>query len=124
LIVEARQGSGVAAAESKRPIGENPLGVRQVADYLLDAPLVRSVAVVTPAFGNLTEDLEHVIGLKTANDRKAYSMDHLCMDYEEMRQLDGQGVFESQATAAKEVRDASIFRFITNFVRQKRKAGV
>ena len=70
------------------------------------------------------QGLEHVIGLKTATDRKAYAMDHLCMDYAEMRQVEKQGVFESQSTAAKEVRDASVFRFITNFVRQKRKAGV
>ena len=70
------------------------------------------------------QGLEHVIGLKTADDRKAYAMDHMCIDYAEMRQLEREGVWGNQATAAKEVRDTSVFRFITNFVRQKRKADV
>jgi len=70
------------------------------------------------------QGLEHVIGLKNADDRKAYAMDHMCIDYAEMRQLEREGVWGNQATAAKEVRDTSVFRFITNFVRQKRKADV
>ena len=70
------------------------------------------------------QGLEHVIGLKTADDRRAYAMDHMSIDYEEMRMLERLGVFTQQATAAKEVRDTSVFRFITNFVRQKRRADL
>jgi HEAT repeat protein len=59
--------------------------------------------------------------LKTAEDRMAYSIDHLGIDYEEARQLAAKRVWSSQTKALAEARDLSAFRFITNFVRHKRK---
>jgi hypothetical protein len=70
------------------------------------------------------QGLEHVVGLKTGLDRKAYAMDHMGVDHAESRVLEKDGVFESQARSSKEVRDYSVFRFITNFVRKKRLADL
>jgi hypothetical protein len=68
------------------------------------------------------QGLERVVGLKTAQDRMAYAMDHMGIDYDEMRKLAEGKVWESQADSVEMVRDQSVFRFITNFVRQKRRA--
>ena len=43
------------------------------------------------------------------------------LDHEEVRQLDGARVWKSNNKAAKAARDLSAFRFITNFVRHKRR---
>jgi len=60
-------------------------------------------------------------GLKGAKDRMAYAMDHMGIGYEELRELDRKKVWASRGKAAAEARDLSAFRFITNFVRQKRR---
>ena len=52
----------------------------------------------------------------------AFAVDHLGYGYEELRSLRERQVFQSAADAAAETRDFSIFRFITNFVRGKRRA--
>lgn len=67
------------------------------------------------------QGLERATGLKSVEDRKAYAMDHMGLDHEEIRQLDGEKVWKSQNKAAKAARDLSAFRFITNFVRYKRQ---
>jgi hypothetical protein len=68
------------------------------------------------------QGLERVVGLKTPVDRMAYAMDHMGVDHDEVRRLEAARVWESQADSMKLVRDLSMFRFITNFVRQKRRA--
>ena len=67
------------------------------------------------------QGLERVSGLKKAQDRMAYAMDHMGLDYEELRKHAASKIWDRQAQAVKLVRDLSAFRFITNFVRQKRK---
>jgi hypothetical protein len=67
------------------------------------------------------QGLERVTTVKTADERKGYAMDHMGLDYEEVRQLDAKRVWGSRSKAAAEARDLSAFRFITNFVRHKRK---
>ena len=47
-------------------------------------------------------------------------MDHLGLTYEEVRKLREDKVWDSHAKAAKEARDFSPFRLISNFVRFKR----
>jgi HEAT repeat protein len=70
------------------------------------------------------QGLERVTGLKTAQDRVAYSVDHKGVDWEEVRTLAAEKVWESQARAVERVRDYSAFRLLTNFVRNKRKADL
>jgi hypothetical protein len=70
------------------------------------------------------QGLERVTGLKTAQDRIHYSIDHKGLDWEDVRKLAEERVWDSQAKSVEKVRDLSAFRFITNFVRQKRKADL
>src|SRR5262245_6209093 len=70
------------------------------------------------------QGLERVTGLKTAADRMAYSIDHKGLDWDDVRKLEEDHVWDSQAKSVDRVRDLSAFRFITNFVRQKRKADL
>jgi len=67
------------------------------------------------------QGLERVTGLRTAEDRMAYAMDHMGLDYPALRKLAAAHVWEKQAEAVKQARDLSAFRFITTFVREKRK---
>lgn len=67
------------------------------------------------------QGLQRVTGLKTAEDRMAHAMDHMGLDYPELRSFAASRVWARQAQAMKLVRDHSAFRFITNFVRLKRK---
>ncbi len=67
------------------------------------------------------QGLEKAEGLKSADDRMAYAIDHMGLDYEQTRELAKKRVWGSRSKAAAEARDLSAFRFITNFVRNKRK---
>jgi len=67
------------------------------------------------------QGLERATGLKSAEDRMAYAMDHMGLDHQELRELDEAKVWKSNNKAAKAARDLSAFRFITNFVRHKRR---
>ena len=70
------------------------------------------------------QGLERVVGLKTAQDRMAYAMDHMGLDYPDLRELRQGDVWNDQAESVKRARDLSMFRFITNFVRSMRKADL
>ena len=50
-----------------------------------------------------------------------YAVDHMGIDYPELRELQKRKVWDSSSASKKEARDLSAFRFITNFVRQKRR---
>lgn len=67
------------------------------------------------------QGLERAVGLKTADDRMGYAIDHMGMSYEEAREIAAKRIWSSRSKAAAEARDLSAFRFITNFVRHKRK---
>lgn len=68
------------------------------------------------------QGFEQVIGLKDGEDRMAYAIDHMALSYAEVRKIPPK-TWESGSKANKEVRDLSAFRFITNFVREKRKSS-
>jgi hypothetical protein len=59
--------------------------------------------------------------LKTADDRAAYAMDHMGITYAEMREFSSKHIFDSSGKCEDEVTDESAFRFISNFVRFKRR---
>jgi HEAT repeat protein len=61
--------------------------------------------------------------MKEATERMAYAVDVLGLTYADLREIP-RGAWQSQEKAKEEVRDLSAFRFITNFVRQRRKSGV
>jgi hypothetical protein len=63
-------------------------------------------------------------GLKTADDRAAYAMDHMGITYSDMREFAARKVFDNSGKCAKEVTDQSAFRFISNFVRYKRRVDL
>lgn len=67
------------------------------------------------------QGLEKAPGLSSADDRRSYAVDHMGLGYEELRELDAAKVWKSGSKANKAARDLSAFRFITNFVRDKRK---
>ena len=60
--------------------------------------------------------------MKEPAERMAYAVDVLGLSYADLRDVP-RGAWQSQQKAAEEVRDLSAFRFITNFVRQRRKSG-
>lgn len=57
---------------------------------------------------------------RKAAQRKAQAMDRLGYSHEEVRKLEKKGIFKSAGRSTKELEDLSMFRLITNFVRQKR----
>jgi hypothetical protein len=61
-------------------------------------------------------------GAANADDRAAIAMDRMGLDYPEIRRLRDRKVFDSAAKCASEVVDLSSFRFVTNFVRERRRA--
>ncbi len=66
------------------------------------------------------QGLESARGLKTPEQRQAFAVDHMGLSFEELRALREEKWWKSSTTAADHVFDESAFRFITNFVRQKR----
>ena len=62
--------------------------------------------------------------LKQAKDRMIFAMDHMGLTYEELRELARRKIWANQSKSAEVARDLSAFRFITNFVRQKRRQGL
>jgi HEAT repeat protein len=63
-------------------------------------------------------------GLKTAEDRAAYAMDHMGLTYADMRLHAANKVFDSSGRCEKEITDESAFRFLSNFVRLKRRVDL
>lgn len=66
----------------------------------------------------------HANWLKTAEDRMAYAMDHMGITYLDLRLFADRKVFDTKQDAEKEVTDESAFRFISNFVRYKRRVDL
>ena len=61
--------------------------------------------------------------MEKPEERMAYAVDVLGLSYADLRAVP-KSAWQSQKKAAEEVRDLSAFRFITNFVRQKRRTGI
>jgi HEAT repeat protein len=69
------------------------------------------------------QGLEEAVGLKTREDRMAYAVDHLGLDLRSLREIFAEKFWDSSHKASREVRDLSVFRLITNFVRARRIEG-
>jgi HEAT repeat protein len=64
------------------------------------------------------------LNMKTAEDRMAFAMDHMGITYAEAREFMAKKVFDKNATCEKQVTDQSAFKFLSNFVRAKRKVDL
>ena len=69
------------------------------------------------------QGLELAMGLKEPEQRMAYAVDHMGLDYERLRATKDADWWDSSVKAAREVRDLSVFELVTNFVRLRRIAG-
>ena len=58
--------------------------------------------------------------LKKPEQRQAFAIDHMGMNYEEWRDSRSEKYWSKGGQAAREVLDLSVFRLISNFVRKKR----
>jgi HEAT repeat protein len=65
---------------------------------------------------------EYFAGTTKADERAAIAMDRMGVGYADLRRLRARKVFENLDRCAAEVADLSSFRFVTNFVRAKRRA--
>ncbi len=59
-------------------------------------------------------------GLKKPEDRMAYAVDHMGLSYAELRQLKDEKFWGRPQTTSEKIRDLSVVRLVTNFVRHKR----
>jgi len=62
--------------------------------------------------------------MKTAEDRMAFAMDHMGITYADARDFMARKVFDKTSSCEKEVTDQSAFKFLSNFVRCKRKVDL
>lgn len=69
------------------------------------------------------QGLARATWLKKPEERQAYAVDHLGMTYEDLRAARDERWWKKTTESAEQVKDLSVFRLITNFVRQKRIAG-
>jgi HEAT repeat protein len=58
--------------------------------------------------------------LKKNDERKAYAVDHMGLRYAELREIAGEKFWAKNSQAAQHVLDLSVFRIVSNFVREKR----
>lgn len=61
--------------------------------------------------------------LKKREERQAYAVDHMGLRYEELREIEGEKFWNKNSQAAQHVLDLSVFRIVSNFVREKRIAA-
>jgi len=59
-------------------------------------------------------------GLDGPEERQAFAVNHMGMSPERLRQVQDERWWRSQSKTAEEVADLSVFRILTNFVREKR----
>ena len=69
------------------------------------------------------QGLELATHLKKPEERQAYAVDHMGLTYAELREIAGEKFWKSTQNAARAVRDLSVFRLVSNFVRAKRVSG-
>ncbi len=70
------------------------------------------------------QGLEEATWLKTPEDRMAYAVDHMGTSFERIRATAKEKFWDSNTKASKEVRDLSVFKLVTNFVRLRRLEGL
>ncbi len=66
------------------------------------------------------QGLARARGLKKPEERKAWAVDHMGLGLERLRELSDEKFWKKNPSAAANVKDLSVFRLVTNFVRRKR----
>jgi HEAT repeat protein len=61
-------------------------------------------------------------GLKKPQERMAYAVDHMGLSLEELRKMRGEKLWSSASEVAAKVKDLSVLRLVSNFVRYRRIA--
>jgi HEAT repeat protein len=69
------------------------------------------------------QGLELATGLKKPEERMAYAMDHMGIDYATIRETKKEKWWKSNNKAAREVKDLTTLELVTNFVRLRRVDG-
>ena len=69
------------------------------------------------------QGLARATWLKKPEERQAFAVDHMGLDFQTLRTVADERWWKKSTEAATKVKDLSVFRLITNFVRQKRIAG-
>lgn len=69
------------------------------------------------------QGLENAVGLKSEEDRMAWAVDHMGLSYERLRATRDEKWWGNALKASREVRDLSVIRLVTNFVRLRRIEG-
>ncbi|MCB9916542.1 MAG: hypothetical protein H6828_15560, partial [Planctomycetes bacterium] len=69
------------------------------------------------------QGLEEASWLKKPEERMAYAVDHMGTSYARIRETRKEKFWSSNQKASKEVRDLSVFKLVTNFVRLRRLGG-
>lgn len=63
---------------------------------------------------------EWMPGLKDADDFQHYALNHMGLEFDRWREIEGESYWRSKSKAAEEVPETCVFNFITNFVRRYR----
>jgi hypothetical protein len=69
------------------------------------------------------QGLQMATHLREAEERQAYAVDHMGLEWARLRETRDERWWDKSQEAARNVRDLSVFRLVTNFVREKRLAG-
>ncbi len=69
------------------------------------------------------QGLETAAQLETAEQRQAWAIDHMGLDWERWRATRKEKFWGNALRASEAIHDLSTFRFVTNFVRERRIAG-
>jgi hypothetical protein len=69
------------------------------------------------------QGLVDAVGLKKREERMAYAVDHMGASLEEIRSTYKEKFWDSNQKASERIRDYSVFRLVTNFVRLRRIEG-
>ena len=69
------------------------------------------------------QGLETASQLETAEERQAWAIDHMGLEWERWRATRKEKFWGNALRASEAIHDLSTFRFVTNFVRQRRIAA-
>lgn len=69
------------------------------------------------------QGLARATWLKKPEERQAFAVDHMGLDYSSLREVVDERWWKKSGESAERIKDLSVFRLITNFVRYKRIEG-
>ncbi|QDU83678.1 HEAT repeat protein [Planctomycetes bacterium Pla163] len=107
----------------------------EVAEVLIDSPAAAQtygngnvVAWFEAGHGMVLDSANHFYihgfewmpGLKDADDFQHYALNHMGLEFDRWREIEGESYWRSKSKAAEEVPETCVFNFVTNFVRRYR----